>query len=104
MLQKLKQEYLAKTADFECEEIDMDLYKYFCAQVNVLNPSSLAGTMTLQVSNNLNEWVDIPDTETEISDSEILVFYDVVTGSSSIRIVADITAGTADFEIHYVLK
>jgi molybdopterin converting factor small subunit len=103
MSKKDQIELLQKSSDFKTAPVDMELFKYFSAQVELFNNTDFSAVCYLEVSNS-NTWVKIEDTETEISDADSIVIFDFVTGTSKVRMGFDVTSGTSDVLINYMLK
>lgn len=101
-----KQELLtAKTADFNSTPVDLQSYGSFSVQVGIVGDVLFEGTTTLQVSNDFDNWIDVPSTTLVIAGTSDVQIYDVVQSAvAHVRIKVLITAGTADFDIDWMLK
>jgi hypothetical protein len=99
MALKVEQTYLAKSSSFNSDVVTKEeSYRVSC-QVNLSNGSGFTGTSALEVSNDLENWVEIPDSNVAITD---MSFYDITSAAAYIRVKLIISAGSADFNIDWV--
>lgn len=101
---KLLQTYTGKTADFSAVTIDVELFRYFSAHVKLTNVTATSVTSFVEVSNDGETWIELPETQSVLSSAEPLGFYDLVTGASMVRVSFTIPDGSTDIEINYTIK
>jgi hypothetical protein len=97
---KVEQTYTAKATSFNTDVVNMEGYFNLSCQVNLNNPSGFTGSTTIQVSNDLTNWIDMPDSEEDITDC---VFYDIQSAAAFVRVKVVILTGSADFNVDWVL-
>lgn len=91
-------------SDKECEAVNLqNIYAYGC-QITSKNSSGFSTTISLEVSNDLKNWITLPDSIDSLTgdDSQI---YDVVQSSvAAVRVKFSSVSGSADITINYMLK
>lgn len=103
--EKRQETLLAKSSDFSSRHVDLEDHQMFSAQINVTNGTLFDGSCTLQVSNDLVSWIDVSGTTSALSGATDVQIYDVIESSAGFaRVKIDIVAGSADFNIDWVLK
>lgn len=106
MSAKKEQTVLAASAPFNSDYVDLQVFTSFSTQVNVINGTvDFAADVTLQVSNDFVEWIDVTGTTKPLAGVADAQIYDVVQSAVAYtRVKLDITAGTADIDIDWMLK
>src|SRR4051812_10489464 len=100
---KVEQVYLAKSASFFSDRVDLEDHDKFSVQIVTTNGSGFTSTVTLQVSNDYDVWTDVTSTTLPLTGTSDVQLYDVIQSSTGYsRIKVAITGGSADFEIDWV--
>jgi hypothetical protein len=105
MSRKIKQEYLEVDSDLEAEAINLQNFRSFACQISMSNGDTFLSTVSLEVSNDQQQWVLITGTDTSLNGTSDVQLYDTISSSvgyARVKIVP--TSGSADIKIDYVLK
>lgn len=100
--QELKTE---QTTDFESLPVDLQDYTSFSVQTGIVGSADFESTITLQVSNDFDNWIDVPSTTLVLEGVADVQIYDVVQSAAAYaRVKVIISVGEADFDIDWMLK
>jgi len=97
---KVEQTYVAKSATFSADEVNIEANLNCSCQINLINSSSFSGSSIIQVSNDLETWVDLPNSEELLTDCN---FYDIQSAAAFVRVKIVFLSGSADFNIDWLL-
>ena len=101
-MKKVEQDYINKISNFFSDAVTKESSFQVSCQINLVG-SGFSGSTIMQVSNDLENWTDLPDSEITFVGDADSNFYDVQSASSYIRIKFVITGGTADFNTDWLL-
>lgn len=104
MSAKYEQTELEQSADFYSDVINLEDHSMFAAQCNVANGDTFTGTVTLQVTNDFDNWVDVATASALSGTSDSQLFDAVQSSAGYARLSIVVTTGSADFNIDWVLK
>jgi CRISPR/Cas system CMR-associated protein Cmr1 (group 7 of RAMP superfamily) len=97
---KVEQEYQSQGATFSTELVNIEESFNCSCQINLINSSSFSGSSVIQVSNDLETWVDLPNSEEILTDCN---FYDIQSAAAFVRVKIVFLSGSADFNIDWLL-
>lgn len=100
MSSKVEQEYLSQGATFSADKVNIESNFNCSCQINLSNSSGFSGSSVIQVSNDLETWVDLPNSEEALTDCN---FYDIQSAAAFVRVKIVFLAGSADFNIDWLL-
>jgi asparagine N-glycosylation enzyme membrane subunit Stt3 len=103
MSKKVEQTYLAQSATFTSGHVIKESSLNLTCQINLKNGSSFTGNTTMQVSNDLETWIDIPDSEVSLTGITNSNFYDTQTASAYVRVKVTVLTGDGDINIDWLL-
>lgn len=97
---KVEQSYLAVGSTFSTAPVIMENHLNCACQINLQNASGFVATSTIEVSNDLQNWIEMPNSEEDLVDN---VFYDIQSATAYIRVKVTVSSGTSDINIDWVL-
>lgn len=97
---KIEQSYNNKSITFSSDTISKEGFRQLSCQVNLSNESGFSGQSTIEVSNDLETWFELPESATALTDSN---FYDITTGAVYIRATITISAGSGDINLDWLM-
>lgn len=104
MNKKLAEDFVGKSTSFTSKEVDLDKSTHFSSQIRFYNGVSLNATCVIEVSNDFDIWVAMPNTQKTLSGASGVEFYDLQTSSNYVRISITISGGSSDFELDWFIK
>jgi hypothetical protein len=99
-MSKVEQSYLNQSSSFEGDTVNIEVNLNCSCQINLTNSSGFSGSSIIQVSNDLETWIDLPNSETVLTDCN---FYDVQSAAAFVRVKIVFLSGSADFNIDWLL-
>ena len=100
MSSKIEQVYQSQGATFSAQLVNIERNLNFSCQINLINSSGFTGSSVVQVSNDLETWVDLPNSEEILTDCN---FYDIQSAAAFVRVKIVFLSGSADFNIDWLL-
>lgn len=97
---KVEQTYLAKSSTFQGDEVNIEINFHCSCQINLTSSSGFSGSSFIQVSNDLETWIDLPNSEEVLTDCN---FYDIQSAAAFVRVKIVFLSGSADFNIDWLL-
>lgn len=100
MSSKVEQEYQSQGTTFSADLVNIESNLNCSCQINLSNSSGFSGSSVIQVSNDLETWIDLPNSEEALTDCN---FYDIQSAAAFVRVKIVFLSGSADFNIDWLL-
>lgn len=104
MAKKVEQKIESLDQDRKCESVNLqNTYAYGC-QISTSNSSGFSATLSLEVSNDLKNWVTVDNSSTTLTGDDTQLFDVTQSSVAAVRVSFGSVTGSADVIINYMLK